>query len=291
MPFFKELRFAARSLVRTPAFTLIAVLTLGIGIGMSMAVWTIVDAVLIGPLPYPDGDRLVTIGLTLPDLGTTGYPMSALDYLDYAERNSSFESMAAVFRENLNLTGDSLPERVQGASVSAAFFDVMKTPPQPGRAFTAEEDAPGADLVAVISHGLWHRRFAGAPDVARQNHHGQWAPSGHRRRGARGTRLPRQHRNLAADRHRSGRRGPRPRLGDPDRPSSIGRPELTTLLQILGPLTSGSNRSTPRPIRAGSSPCSRSRTGSSAMPDILFWCFWELWDAFCSSQLRTRQFC
>ena len=165
MTLVRDTRFALRTIVRNPGFSAVAILTLGLGIGMSVAVWSVVDAVLIEPLPYPDADQLVVIGLTLPEHGTTGYPMSALDFLDYAERNQSFEAMAATFRENLNITGGTSPERVSGARVSASFFDVMGITPQQGRAFRAEEDAPGRDLVAVISHGLWQHRFGGAMDV------------------------------------------------------------------------------------------------------------------------------
>ena len=165
MTLINDMRFAVRSLFRSPGFAAVTILTLGLGIGMSVAVWSVVDAVLIEPLPYPDADQLIEIGLTLPELGTTGYPMSALDYLDYAERNRSFEAMAAIFRENLNLTGGSSPERVTGARVSASFFTVMGISPQLGRAFRNEEDAPGQDLVAVISNGLWQRRLGGRSNV------------------------------------------------------------------------------------------------------------------------------
>ena len=165
MTLINDTRFAVRSLFRTPGFSAVTILTLGLGIGISVAVWSVVDVVLIKPLPYPDADQLIEIGLTLPELGTTGYPMSALDYLDYAERNQSFEAMAAIFRENLNLTGGSSPERVTGARVSAPFFTVMGISPQLGRTFRSEEDAPGQDLVAVISNSLWQRRLGGRPDV------------------------------------------------------------------------------------------------------------------------------
>jgi len=165
MTLVNDTRFAVRSLFRSPGFAAVTILTLGLGIGMSVAVWSVIDAVLIEPLPYPDADQLIEIGLTLPELGTAGYPMSALDYLDYAERNNSFEAMAAVFRENLNLTGGSSPERVTGAWVSAPFFTVMGISPQLGRAFRNEEDAPGQDLVAVISNSLWQRRLGGRADV------------------------------------------------------------------------------------------------------------------------------
>jgi len=160
-----DLRFAFRTLARTPGFTLLATLTLGLGIGMSVAVWSVIDAVLIEPLPYPEADRLVEIRMIEPERGQAGYPMSALDYLDYAERNRTFESTAATFRENLNLTGGSSPERVSGAWVSAQFFAVMGVSPQMGRPFRTDDDQPGRDLVAVISHGLWERRFGARSDV------------------------------------------------------------------------------------------------------------------------------
>jgi putative ABC transport system permease protein len=160
-----DTRFAFRSLLRTPGFSTVAVLTLGLGIGMSVAVWSVIDAVLIESLPYPDADHLVEIRMTQPERGPDAYPMSALDYLVYVERNRTFEAMAATFRENLNITGGSLPERVPGAWVSAAFFDVMGVPPQLGRAFRSEEDVPGSDLVAVISHGLWQRSFGARSNV------------------------------------------------------------------------------------------------------------------------------
>ena len=161
----KDIRFALTSLLRSPAFSAVSVLTRGLGIGMSVAVWSVIDAVLIRPLPYPESDRLVLVGVTLPDHGTTGYPMSALDDLDCVERNQSFESMSAFFRDNLNITGGSMPERVSGALVSAGFFEVFRSAPQLGRGFRAEEDAPGGDPVAVISHAFWQRRFGGDQDV------------------------------------------------------------------------------------------------------------------------------
>ena len=169
MTIFSDARFALRTLARNPGFAAVAILTLGLGIGMSVAVWSVVDAVLIEPLPYPDADRLVEMGMTETGRHAAGYPMSALDYRDYSERNQTFETMAATFRENLNLTGGASPERVSGAWVSAPFFAVMGIEPQLGRPFSTEEDVPGQDLVAVISHGLWQRHFGGDPDVLGQS--------------------------------------------------------------------------------------------------------------------------
>ncbi len=161
----KEIRTALRSLVRTPIFTIVAVVTLGLGIGMWVTVWSVIDSVLINPLPYPDADRLVEIRSTEPERSQIGYPMPALDFLDLEERQTSFDSMAAVFRENLNLTGDSSPERVSGAWVTARFFDVMGIPPESGRSFTVDDDTPGHDRVAVISDGLRHHRFSASTTV------------------------------------------------------------------------------------------------------------------------------
>ncbi len=155
----RDFRVALRSLARTPAFTTIAVLTLGLGIGLWVSVWSVVDTVLVEDLPYPDADRLVEIRSTQPERHNIGYPMSALNYLDLVARQKSFDSIAATFRENLNLTGGSSPERVSGAWVTAGFFNVLGILPEMGRGFTADEDAPGRDLVAVISQGLWQNRF------------------------------------------------------------------------------------------------------------------------------------
>ena len=99
MTLINDTRFAVRSLFRSPGFAAVTILTLGLGIGMSVAVWSVVDAVLIEPLPYPDADQLIEVGLTPPELGTTRYPMSALDYLDFAERNRSFEPTAVLRSE------------------------------------------------------------------------------------------------------------------------------------------------------------------------------------------------
>jgi putative ABC transport system permease protein len=161
----KDALYALRMFARKPGFTAIAVVTLGLGIGMSVAVWTLVDAVLIDSLPYPDADRLLQIRRSEPGRIPRGAPMSAFDYRDLAERNQTLEAVAATFAENVNLTGGSSPERVAGSWVSAPFFEVVGIAPDLGRGFRASDDAFGGDLVAVLSHGLWQRRFNGDPEV------------------------------------------------------------------------------------------------------------------------------
>jgi putative ABC transport system permease protein len=152
-------------IARKPGFAAVAVMTLGLGIGMSVAVWSVIDAVLIDPLPYPDADRLLQIRRSEPGRIPRGAPMSAFDYRDLAERNHSLEEVAAAFPENVNLTGGSSPERVAGSWVSAPFFEVVGISPNLGRGFRAADDVFGGDLAAVLSHGLWQRRFDGDPEV------------------------------------------------------------------------------------------------------------------------------
>lgn len=165
MTLFKDAVFAGRMVARNFVFAAVAVVTLGIGIGMSVAVWSVVDAVLIDPLPYPDSDRLLQIRRSEPGRIPRGAPMSAFDCRDLAERNHSLEAVAATFRENVNLTGGSSPERVAGSWVSAPFFEVIGISPRIGRGFRAEDDVYGGDLVAVLSHSLWQRRFDGDSEV------------------------------------------------------------------------------------------------------------------------------
>jgi len=156
----KDARHALRMFARTPGFTLVAVVTLGVGIGMSVAVWSVVDAVLIDPLPVPDSARLVELRTMDPGHVGRGFPSTSPDYREWAERNQSFEAMAATFRENVSLTGGDEPERISGTRATATFFDVVGVTPSLGRAFRPEEDQSSDDLVVVLSHGLWQRRFA-----------------------------------------------------------------------------------------------------------------------------------
>jgi putative ABC transport system permease protein len=157
-----DLRYAARMLWRTPGVSLIAVLTLALGIGANTAIFSVVNAVLLRPLPYAHPDRLVLMWeytTRLPDLDRmfVSYP----DYLDWRDQNQSFEHLA-VFRDGgANLTGGDGPERIQVGEASASIFPILGVPPLVGRGFLPEEDRPGAGLTAVISYGLWQRRFGG----------------------------------------------------------------------------------------------------------------------------------
>jgi putative ABC transport system permease protein len=165
MAFIRDARYAVRMLFRSPAFSLIAVLTFAVGIGVNTAVFNVVNGVLLSPLPYPNPDRITMLWMDNRREGIrediTSYP----NYLDWRNQSASFAQMAAFRRAAFSLTGSGEPERLQGAMVTANFFAVMQTPPLVGRAFTEHHEAPGQDGVVLLSHGLWQRRFGGALDV------------------------------------------------------------------------------------------------------------------------------
>lgn len=160
-----DVRFALRLLLRAPGFSLVAILTFAVGIGINTAVFNVVNGVLLRPLPYPEAERITMLWMDNRRQGIrediTSYP----NYLDWRAQSTSYEQMAAFTRTALSLTGSGEPERLIGASVTANFFEVMQLAPLIGRVFTDGHETPGQDTVVVLSHGLWQRRFGGAPDV------------------------------------------------------------------------------------------------------------------------------
>ncbi len=154
----QDLRYGARMLLKQPGFTLIAVLTLGLGIGANTAIFSIVNAVLLRPLPYQEPERLVT--LLERASGGAGSSPSYPNFADWRAQNTLFDSMAAVrTNESFNFTGAGEPERLLGRIVSAEFFSTLGIEPLLGRDFLAEEDRPGATPAVILSHGFWRRRF------------------------------------------------------------------------------------------------------------------------------------
>jgi putative ABC transport system permease protein len=160
-----DARYALRMLVRTPTFSAVAILTFAVAIGINTAVFTVVNGVLLRPLPYPDSDRITMIWMDNRPQGIrediTSYP----NFLDWRSQATSYAHMAGMRPSSFSLTGAGEPERLLGAAVTASFFDVMGVAPIRGRVFGTEHETPGRDLVAVVSHGLWQRRFGGAEDV------------------------------------------------------------------------------------------------------------------------------
>src|ERR1700674_254429 len=160
-----DLRFAFRQLRKTPGFTFIAVLTLALGIGANTAIFSVIFAVLLQPLPYPEGDRIVI--LTETDSNQPQISVAYPDYVDWKRDNAAFENIALSRRESFNLSGlqGRAPEQVPGGLVTANFFKVVGLQPQLGRVFTEEEDRVGGPPVCVISDKLWQRVFARDPSV------------------------------------------------------------------------------------------------------------------------------
>ena len=164
--FLQDVRFAVRSLIRQPGFTVIALVTLALGIGANSAIFTVVNAVVLRPLPFPDAGRLVRVTADLPGLGAIDIGMSPPELFDYRDEADIFEGIAGLYPINANLTEVDEPERVEVMLVSPDYFSILGARPALGRIFSpAEDDDPGIEEVVVISDALWSRRFGRAPTV------------------------------------------------------------------------------------------------------------------------------
>jgi putative ABC transport system permease protein len=163
----QDLRYGARMLLKRPAFTLIAVITLALGIGANTAIFSVVNAVLLRPLPFKDPDRLMVIRETkLPQFPE--FSVSPGNFLDWKAQNTVFERLVTSNSSSFNLIGTGDPERLRGMFVSDGFFATFGAVPQLGRDFLPEEDQPGRNLVVMLSNGLWQRRFGGDPKIVNQ---------------------------------------------------------------------------------------------------------------------------
>jgi putative ABC transport system permease protein len=163
--FWRDLRFAVRGLLRSPAFTAIAVLTLALGIGANTAIFSVVYSVLLRPLAYSEPERLISIRAAYAGTGAQDIPASQPEYHDYLEGVSALQDLAAVYPISINLTGLGEPQRIQASVVSDNYFRVLGVPPALGRDFTPDDDRGQIGYVVIISHQLWQRRFGGDPGV------------------------------------------------------------------------------------------------------------------------------
>ena len=155
----QDVRYGARMLFKAPGFTLVAVLSLALGIGVNTTIFSMVNALILRPLPYEDAQRLVVVQQTQLKQGIRGGSVSFGDFVDWRNESSLFERIAAYSERSFNLAGEREPERVKGASVSADLFRTLGVSPVHGRDLLAAEDRPNAERVALISHSLWQRRF------------------------------------------------------------------------------------------------------------------------------------
>jgi putative ABC transport system permease protein len=161
-----DLRYALRMLFKSPAFTIVAILTLGLAIGANSAIFSVVNAVLLRPLPYAKSEQLVRIFGTQPQLDLA--PSSPANFLEWKEENKVFERIATYVGQGLNLTGTGKPERVIGARVSADLLPLLGVQPALGRLFTQEEDQEGRGKVVILSHEFWRSRFGDEANTLQQ---------------------------------------------------------------------------------------------------------------------------
>ncbi len=167
----QDLRYGWRLLRKSPGFTAVAVLVLALGIGANTAIFSVVNAVLIRPLPFKDPARLVQIWHVPPPKsfpGMTMFAVSAANYLDWERENHVFENTAIYTGQSFDLTGGDKPESVPAAAVEPTFFSVLGSPPLLGRTFASGEDQSGRDNVVVLSYGFWQTRFGGNPAIVGQ---------------------------------------------------------------------------------------------------------------------------
>src|SRR5438067_8946448 len=160
-----SIRLAFRSLVKTPGFTAVAIITVALAIGANTAVFSLVNALLIRPLPFKDPQYLILLFEKFAGQGLDQIPVSAPEYLDWEKQTRSYERIAAFNFADFNLTGGDMPERIQGAVVTPSLFPLLGVPPIQGRVFNDNEFGEGNDSVVVISERLWRRRFNSDPQL------------------------------------------------------------------------------------------------------------------------------
>lgn len=164
--FLQDVRYGARMLRKNPGFATLGIITLALGIGANTAIFSVINTVMLRPLPYPDADRLVLMNEMAVDRGRVDMmSVSWKDYLDWQRQARSFQNLGIFRAQNLTLTGVDQPERLNGAMVSADVFNALGIQPFLGRTFVAEEDEAGAPSVAILSEPLWRNRFSASPNV------------------------------------------------------------------------------------------------------------------------------
>jgi putative ABC transport system permease protein len=159
----RDVRYAVRQLIATPGFTIVAVLTLALGIGATSAIFSVVHGVLLRPLPYQDPDRLVRVHEIVPQYGR--FSVAPATFLDWRQQTGAFARLAAYTGGSATFVQNDNPERVPNAVASWDLFELLGIKPSLGRGFRADEDAPGKNTVIVISYGMWQRRFGADPNV------------------------------------------------------------------------------------------------------------------------------
>jgi len=167
--FVADLRYGARALFKRPGYALLAVLTLGLGIGANTAIFSVINGVLLKPLPYEHGDRLVVLQQSAPLSGRANTGVAIAEYFDYRERAKDvFDGLVEYHQMSFDLINRGDPDRVNTGVVSANFFDLLGIKPVIGRTFIASDDVQGAEAVLVLSYTYWQTRFGGDPNIVGQ---------------------------------------------------------------------------------------------------------------------------
>jgi len=163
--FSDRIRQVSRRLSRTPLFTAITLITLAVGVGANTAIFSVVEGVLLKPLPYPQPDRLIGLWHTAPGIGLQDVNMSPFLYFIYREQSKTLEDVGVYNVDSVNLTGTGEPELIQGMDVSSGTLPLLGAKPAVGRLFTAEDDSPGKPETVVLGYGYWRKRFSADPNV------------------------------------------------------------------------------------------------------------------------------
>src|SRR6185295_11670518 len=162
----QDLRYAVRTLVKSPGFTAVAVLCLSLGIGVNATIFSVIDGVILQPYPFPDGEQIIVPHSTSQKLRVTRGGVSFQNFEDLRDSNTTFSSMAAFTTRSLTIAdGAGDPERYQGVAVSSGLFGLLGISPVLGRDFRPEDDRPGAAAVVVLSDEVWRRRYSGDPNI------------------------------------------------------------------------------------------------------------------------------
>ena len=161
----QDLRYGARMLLKQPGFTLIAIATLALGIGANTAIFSVVNSVLLRPLPFDEAERLVRVYATAADRGIRSNPTSWLNFADWRAQNSVFDALAAYSSASATFTGGDAPEQIEGVAASGDLFAVLNARPLSGRVFSLADEQQANKNIVVISHGLWQRSFSADPQI------------------------------------------------------------------------------------------------------------------------------
>ena len=159
------MRYALRTFSNSPGSTAVAIVVLSLGIGANAAIFSVTSAVLLRALPYKDSERLVFVWENQPSKGMRQEPVSPADLKDFLDRSQAFDQMGAIRSQSSVLSEGETPERIETAAVSPAIFELLGMQPALGRSFASDEDQPGKNRVAILSAGLWQRRFGRDPNI------------------------------------------------------------------------------------------------------------------------------